>query len=373
MRTTFQTLLGTITLILTIFLLAACSDDSSEAGKHQGSRGGKNKATKPVPVELATASVGQAYSLYVTTATLTASSDAKINSRTAGVIREILHEEGDDIKANEVLLLLENDDQKLRLKQAKLKLANAEWEYKRLNKMQQAGAISANEWETSRSNYLTAKTEVELAELALSYTEITAPFDGRLVWREVDLGAYVSSGDLLFRMMSIRPLLLKVHVPANRLEQVEIGQTVTLNIDSIAQEIEASVSLISPIVDPQTGTVKVTVRLDDYPEGVRPGDFTEVRMITNRRKNALMVPTVAIIEERGQHYLYVEADNKASRRNIEVGYVMGDSTEVLSGISADDRLVVKGQRNLNEGNPLKVMNAEQDTATVPELAEKAMK
>ncbi|RLA05783.1 MAG: hypothetical protein DRQ47_00250 [Gammaproteobacteria bacterium] len=344
-------------LILSGFILSstACSDD---AGKEGNKKAGKKAQAKAIPVEILSPTIGKASSYYVTTATLSASSDAKINARASGVIRNIYHEEGDDVKAGDVLLLLENDDQKLRLEQAEINLASTKREFNRLNKMKKAGAVSANDWETSNTAYQNAKTSLALAKLALSYTEVAAPFDGRLVWREVDLGAYVASGDLLFRMMSIHPLLLRVHVPANRIEKITVGQTVDLTVDSIDQSLEAKVSLVSPIVDPDSGTVKVTVRLDHYPEGVRPGDFTEIRMITNSRDNALLLPTVAVIEERGQNYLFIVKDNKASRRNIKVGYALGDKTEILSGIEASDQVVVKGQRNLNEGNSLKIIDSD---------------
>ena len=341
-------------VILTSVFLFACGDDASKNGKGASANKGR-PSSKPIPVEVTLPQIGTAASYYITTATLEPSSDAQINARTSGVVREILHEEGDDVKAGEVLLLLEDDDQKLRLKQAKQSLASAEREFKRLSKMKTAGAVSPNEWETANNNFLTAKTDVELAELALSYTRIAAPFDGRVVWREVDLGAHVSTGNLLFRMMAIHPLLVRVHVPANRIGRVAKGQSVELKVDSVSEIQQGIIELVSPIVDPTTGTVKVTVRLDDYPDGVRPGDFTEIKMITNSRENALLLPSVAVIEERGQSYLFVENENKAERKNIQVGYVLGDQTEVVAGILKSDKVIVKGQRNLKDGNSLKVI------------------
>ncbi|WP_444994451.1 efflux RND transporter periplasmic adaptor subunit [Aliikangiella sp. IMCC44359] len=348
--------------VLLLFLLAACGDNNVSSSQSKGLAKGK-RTEKAIPVEVANPEVGDAASYYVTTSTLTPSSDAKINARTNGVVRQILHEEGDDVAAGKTLLLLEDDDQRLRLKQARQNLNSAEREYKRLNKMKSAGVLSPAEWETANNNYLTAQTELELAELALAYTRVSSPFAGRIVWREIDLGAHVSSGDLLFRMMSIKPLLVRVHVPANRIGKVAVGQTVDLNVDSIKKSLQGVIELVSPIVDPATGTVKVTVRLDQYPVGVRPGDFTEVTMITDKRKDAMLLPSVAIIEERGQHYLFVNEGNKAVRKKVKTGYVVGDKTEVIQGITQSEYVVVKGQRNLNEGNLLKVISPGAETET----------
>lgn len=347
-------------IIAGLLVLVGCesaNDSARPKAKSEAGRPGK-KSVKTTPVELSRAKTGTAASYYVTTSTLEPSSDAKINARTSGVVRELLSEEGDDVKVGDVLLLLEDDDQQLRLKQARQRLSASEREYQRLNKMRKAGAVSSNEWETAKNAYESSQTELELAQLALSYTRISAPFDGRVVWREVDLGEHVGVGNLLYRIMAIKPLLLRVHIPANRVGFVARGQEVELNIDSVKSKVFGVVELVSPIVDPSTGTIKVTVKLENYPIGVRPGDFTEIKMITNKRENALLIPTVAVIEERGQHYLYLAQNNKAVRRAVEVGYVVGDETEVLSGISIDDLVVIKGQRNLKQDSVLQVIETD---------------
>lgn len=349
--------------VVVLGLLSACSDDKKGNSGPSGKRaGGAAKAKKSIPVEVITAEISTAASYYVTTATLEPSSDAKINARTSGVVRKILHEEGDDVKAGAVLLLLEDDDQKLRLKQAQQKLDSAKREFNRLNRMKKSGAVSPIDWEAANNTYLSAATDKELADLALSYTRISAPFDGRIVWRDVDLGAHVANGNLLFRLMAIDPLLIRVHVPANRIGRVAKEQSVELIVDSANKPLIGVVNLVSPIVDPSTGTIKVTVQLSEYPEVVRPGDFTEIRMITDKRENAMLLPSVAILEERGKHYLYINEDNKAVRKNIKIGFVIGDKTEVISGIKSDDKVVNKGQRNLNNGNLLEVIVAGQKSS-----------
>ncbi len=340
--------------LVALFLFACGGDDSAQSDGKSNPAG--KRAAKAIPVEVKAPAKALAASYYVTTATIEPSSDAKINSRTSGVVKKILHEEGDDVLTGEVLLILDDDDQQLRLKQAEQKLASASREFKRLSKMKKSGMVSPTEWEITENNFQTAETEKQLAELALSYTRVAAPFDGRVVWREVDLGAHVGQGELLFRMMSIRPLLVRVHIPANRLGGVEKGQKVQLRIDGVTQSLSANVELISPIVDPTSGTIKITLRLDDYPVSVRPGDFTEVKMVTDKHENALLVSSVAIIEERGKHFLYIVEKNKARRVPVTTGFVMSEQTEIIAGISATDSIVVKGQRTLNDDVLVEVLS-----------------
>lgn len=353
---------GRACLFVLMALLVACSDP----GGDPSARGGKNRGDQSVPqstpVELQKPSIETAASYYVTTTSIEPSSDANINARTGGVVRAIFHEEGDDVKAGDMLLQLEDDDQKLRLQQAVQKLASTEREYQRLNKMSKAGAVSSNEWEQANNNYLLAQTEKQLAELALSYTRVSAPFTGRVVRREVDLGTSVATGELLYRMMAISPLLVRVHIPATRIGAIKKGQQVELQLDSLKDKLQAEVELISPIVDPDTGTIKVTLRLDHHGDSVRPGDFVQVSMVTDQRENALLLPSIALIEERGNHYLFVADGDKAVRKEVKTGFVVGDKTEVVQGIQADERVVVKGQRALNDGDPIVVAKQAQADA-----------
>lgn len=362
-------------VFVSIFILTSCGGDDSAKKTGKWSGAGKGAGARPgkkIPVEVSNPEVGLSASYYVTTATLEPSSDANINSRTSGVVKQILREEGDDVKAGDVLLILDDDDQQLRLKQAEQKLSSAEREYKRLNKMKKAGVVSPTDYETADNAFQVADTEKRLAELALSYTRVAAPFDGRVVWRDVDLGAYVGQGELLYRTMAINPLLVRLHIPANRLGMVAQGQPVQLRVDTVEQPLQATVSLVSPIVDPNTGTIKITLRLDNYPATVRPGDFAEISMVTDKRDNALLISSVAVIEERGQHYVYVVEDGVSKRRSVELGFIMSDKTELISGVAASEWLVTKGQRNLNDNVKVQVL-AENGVATVAEKNKPEMK
>lgn len=345
----------TVALLLAMTLLLTACGGGEEKGRRGGGRPGQASPAgagmpekKPTPVEVQTPEVGLASSSYNTTATLDPSSNAEISARATGVVRELMHEEGDYVEAGQTLLRLEDDDQRLRVKKAGQVLATSKRELERLSKMRD-GLVSPTDMETAQATYDQSQTELEIAQLELSYTRISAPFAGRVVWREVDLGAQVRDGALLFRMMAINPLLVRVHIPANRMGTVAVGQPVSMHVDSVQQALTGTIELVSPIVDPNTGTVKVTVVLDDYPAGVRPGDFAEVEIVTAQRDNAMLLPSTAVIEERGENILYLADGDKAVRQAVEIGFVVGDKTEIVTGIDAGSRVIVKGQRNLSDG------------------------
>ncbi|HET9887344.1 MAG TPA: efflux RND transporter periplasmic adaptor subunit, partial [bacterium] len=266
----------------------------------------------------------------------------------------------------EPLLELEDDEAKLRVRQAEANLEKAKSEHARGSSMRDMGMLSDQEFETQVNNLHLKESELDLAKLELSYTRIESPFQGRVVRRHVDLGANVSPGTPLFELMDVTPLLALVHVPANRMGFVKVGQPVKIHLDSVDSTLTGIVRLVSPIVDSATGTVKVTLEIRSYPPGTRPGDFAQVRIETARHENALLVPSHAIFEEQGSNILFVASNGKAVRRVVKTGFVDGENTEILEGVTPKELVVIKGQRDLRDGVDIEIMEGPPGTVAKTE-------
>ncbi|CAM2009024.1 efflux RND transporter periplasmic adaptor subunit [Acanthopleuribacter pedis] len=334
-------------------LSGACAQEAASTAPAGGAKA-KKQAAKPTPVAVAAVTVGDAQSVYTTTTTIQPEFNAEILSRTTGAVRELHHEEGDVVEEGRLLLTIDDQDQQMALKQAELTLAHLQTEFKRREKMQNAGILASQEFDDIRNQIEKAEADVDAAKLTLAYTRVRAPFTGRIMRRLVDLGANVSPGVALYQIMDVDPMLVRVWVPANRLGRVAPGQKIHLKRDADGAELAAVTYLVSPMVDQTTGTVKITARISGGPADLRPGDFVEARVVTELRENALLVPSVAVFEEQGQKVLYTVVDGKAVRQVVTVGFIESGRTEILEGISEDALIVVKGQRNLRDGMPVSV-------------------
>jgi membrane fusion protein (multidrug efflux system) len=334
---------------------------SGQRGRGQGDR--RRPSQPPIPVAVEAATVGDIASYYTATATLTAEKEAQILARTTGVALSLYGEEGDWVKRGQTLLRIEDDEYRLRLEQAEATTSNLRDRHQRLKDMWEQQLVSAEEFESTKNELKAAEAAEELARLNLSYTTVTAPFAGRIVSRLVDVGQNVNAGTPLFVISDFDPLLAIVHVPSKEFKKLKPDQKVEIVLDSNEQQLEGRIKLVSPVIDPASGTIKVTVEIPEYPADTRPGDFAEVSIVTEKRKGTMLVPKMAVFTDRGDYVVYVAADSTAERRVVEVGFEDDAHTEILEGVTEGERIVVKGQRSLKHGSAIKIL--EEDSAATP--------
>ena len=333
-----------------------CNKAKGTAAANAQPGGQAAPAQPPIPVAVVPARIGSISSFYNATATLEAEKQAQVLARAAGVVRSLAVEEGDNVRADEVLLQIDNQEYQLRVEQAQARTENLEARFQRMTEMRAQDLASSQDFDAAKSELATAKSDEGLARLSLSYTAVKAPFGGRVIRRLVNVGQTASVGTPLFELADFDPLLARVHVPAKEFRRLLAEQPVELTLDSVDQSLRGRITLVSPVIDPQSGTIKVTIEIASYPAGVRPGDFAEVRIVTDSHDQALLVPRMAVISEKGEDIVYVAAaDSTAERRVVTLGFSDNDNAEITNGVQAGEPVVVKGQRSLKHGAPLKIL------------------
>lgn len=363
---------GRALVALSIIALAACSgggdsDHSNANGQGPGGGQGQRPEQPPVPIAIEAAVRGAITSTYQTNATLEANAQADILARVPGVVQSILVEEGDQVTKGQALLQIEADEYRFRLQQAEASTKNLRARFDRLEDMSERGLASAEEFDTAEAELANAVANEGLARIELGYTTVRAPMNGFIVGRIVDPGQPISANVAVFRIADFEPLLARVHVPSKEFRRLTTEQPVTIHLDSDGTVLTGRIQLVSPVIDPSTGTIKVTVEIPTYPAGVRPGDFAEVRIVTERRENRILVPREALVSDKGEDVVYIERDGVAERIVVEIGLSDDEQAEIVSGISAGDRIVVKGQRSLQHGQAVRVLGeTEEAVATEPD-------
>ncbi len=342
-------------LALTLPLgLSGCGD---AAGGGLPTRGQGDPIRRAVPVAITAVTTGRITSVYQATATLEVEKDADVVARVEGIVQAIdleTVEEGMDVKLDQALLRIEPEEYRLRLDLATAKAANLQSKYDRIRNLPK-DLISLENLETARSELATARAEEGLAKLLLSYTVVRAPFEGTIVQRHVDVGQKVSLDERLFKLADLSVLLARVMVPSKEFKKLQVDQTVDLVLDSDRSTLNGRVKLVSPTIDPTTGTIKVTVAVHDNVESARPGDFVTVKIVTEERLGSKLVPKSAVLSDKGDRIVFTTTGETAERRVVDVGFTDDVHAEILAGLDPGEHVVVRGQRSLKHGSPLKVL------------------
>ncbi len=360
----------------------------------------KKPGQDAVPVELVKAVSGQISSYLVSTTNLRALRDVDVASQTEGTVQSVNVEEGDLVKSGQVLCRLDDTQLKIRLETAEQRLAQARLQlekgrvrqekteaqikngredlqrYQRLyddklvserdvallrykiEELEHDQRVSSSE--TRELTHRVEELEAEIAQvnLEISRTQIRAPFGGFIIQRSVNLGQMIRNSEAVFKLSDFSPLSADVHLAEAEAGEVKPGQAAIIRLGSdLSDQVPARVARISPVVDQSSGTVKVTVEMKDAHGGFKPGAFVRVEIKTDTRQNAVLIPKKAVVEEDGQHFVFVADKDTASRVKVNLGYQREEQVEVLGGLKVGQQVVVAGQGALKKGSKIRVIQS----------------
>jgi membrane fusion protein, multidrug efflux system len=340
--------------------LGACANDGVAGDETAAHKDEKARAEAAIPVEVARPERGEMLAMYSGTATLEAEADAEVIAKVGGEVRRILVEEGDRVRAGQLLAQL--DDRQLRLEAAQTRaaLAKAERDFNRQVELNKKGLVSAGAFESLKYDLDNHRAADDLAQLNLSYSAIRAPFAGVVAIRHVKLGQELAVGAPLFRVTDPTPLRANVFVPERELARLKPGQAATVAADALSgRTFPAHVKLVAPTVDSTTATFKVTLQVDDPQGALKPGMFARVGIVFERRAETLTIPRVALLEGDGSSNIFVVNAGKAEQRTIKTGLSSSGRIEVVDGLQGAEQVVIVGQNGLKDGNPVRVVTLEQ--------------
>lgn len=354
-------------LLAGLAAVTGCGPSGEQAAGPGGGRGGGGPGGGPpggfgaprpeaaVPVEVVEILPGEIAAFIETNGALEAEREVDIVARTGGPIVGLNTEEGIEVRAGELLAQIDELEARAQVEIARVALQDAETAYNRARASLENAVVSQEVYDQAFSAFESAKAQLAGNEIQLGYTRITAPFDGLIIQRLVKFGETVTAGQQLFRISDFDPLLCTIGVPERDLSRLSIGQAAMLEVEAFPGEhFEGRVLRISPVVDAATGTIRVTLEVDRQGR-LSPGMFASVRLVTDVRQNALIMPKRALSLESLADSVFVVEDGVAYRRNVTLGYEEDDRVEVTSGLSANDRVIVVGQDGLTDATPVQIL------------------
>jgi len=343
-------------LIVCLSLAAVCLIGCDNAQSRDGSDGSDKADEVPVPVEASHVIRGDISAYFVGTTSLEAEEEALVVAKTDGVVQRIYVEEGDMVKVGDALAKLEDDRLSLELARAEAGMDKLRRDYERNSELHDKKLISAGEYERVLSEYASQKAAVDLARLAVEHTTIRAPIDGVISERLIKIGNMVATHAAAFKITDFDPLLAVMHVPERELNKLNRGQRAEVRVDALPEDVFlGQVLRIGPVVDPATGTFKVTLAIRDTSRRLKPGMFGRVRIVHDTHRATLLVPREAVVREDKEAAVFVVRDSMTFRRVVQTGYENDRFVEIESGVDEGSQVITTGHTNLSDSTRIEVI------------------
>ncbi len=374
MKTSRKTPLARTTAVLALSIalaLAGCGGGNAPEAQASGTAAatgadGKSaeKKAPAVPVEVARVTKQVISASYSGTASLEAPAEAQVVSKSSGVVLQVMVEEGDQVKAGQVLARVDPDRARLEMERSRATVRKLENNFRRAQELQASKLVSAESVEQIRFDLESAKASYELAQLELSHTNIVAPISGVVAQRMVKVGNLIGLNMPAFRVVDISQLEGVLNVPERELATLRPGMPLRMIVDAVpGQVFVGKVDRISPVVDSGSGTFRVVCAFEGGGT-LRPGMFGRIEVVYDERVDALTMPRVALLEDEGEPAVFVVRESKAVRVPVELGYVNGELAEVRSGLKEGEDVVTAGKVAIRDGSEVEVINLPVPAAAV---------
>lgn len=351
----------------------AASNIASKTASRTAVKEAKEEKKAPVPVSVAAVETGTVSSYIRSTANLVSDNEVKVLSESDGRIARLLVDEGDWVRRGQTLATLDREDTGIDLAKRKVKAENSRLAYERGERMLAEGLISQETFEKLRMEHEMSRQEVAESEYRIGKTAIHAPFSGRITSRLVEQGQHVRAAEEMFTLADFDPLVAYIHLPEKEVLGLETGRAsrITLKADE-SVVFNGRIRQISPVVDPATGTVKVTVEaVAPLPAAVRPGGFVTIDILREARPDSVLLPRQAVLRELQSAHVFVAKDGAAEKRAVQLGLEEGERIQVLSGVRAGERVIVAGQGSLKQGSPVEILGESKVQRTADQRAAEA--
>lgn len=326
--------------------------DKNAGDKKDGEK--KDKETDAVPVQVIAPTTGDISSFLLFSSNIDSEKVVDIYPMTSGIIEKINFDEGQKIKKDDILAVLDDREASIEEEKAELNYEKLKAEFERQKEIFEQKMLSKEEFERLRFNMQSAKLEWKHKKLMLSYTRITSPISGVVNKRYIKVGNRINTSQLAFSVVEDREKISVVNIPEQERNAVFLKQKALVFSGKL--EMPGKVKRISPTIDPESGTFKVTVDVSDKEGVFAVGQFVNVKIIKKVHRNVILITKDALVYDGGKVYIFVVNDkNEAVKKLVEIGFEDGNRVEVLKGLSSDEKVVTAGKSSLKNKTQVKIV------------------
>jgi membrane fusion protein, multidrug efflux system len=355
-----------ISLILTkIFILDKKKEEGSSAGGKSNSSVGSAKPAvsggggmgkpgggAPISVDVMVATLSPVSDKIYATGTLAPNEQVEMRSEASGIIKSLFINEGTFVKQGQLIAKIKDDPIRVQLKKLEYEQQLASQIEARQKKLLDINAISKEEYDLAVNKINTLSADKDALQVALSQTEVRAPFAGYIGLKAISVGAYVTPAMTIATLVQTHPIKVDFSVPERYTNKIKIGTNVSVNTEAgYDGDRAAKVIAIDPTVDETLRTLKVRGAMPNTSGVLKPGMFVRVDVPLGTT-NSVLVPTEAFIPFAGGKKIFLVKDGKSKEITVTTGLRNDKSLEIINGVSVGDSIIISGLMNVKDGQSI---------------------
>jgi membrane fusion protein (multidrug efflux system) len=340
---------GALLIVATVLLIASCSEKkTSEAAN----RGGRQQG--PISVDGFVVSESSISERIEVPGTLLPFEETYIRAEVGGRIVQLNIQEGSVVSKGTLLVKLFDKDLQAQLRKLGVQLKIKEKSEERSSELLKINGISQQDYDLSSLDVENLRADIEATQIAISKTEIRAPYSGTMGLRYVSLGAYIAPADIITVLRQVDKLKLEFSIPEKYAKEIATGYSITFQVDGGKDYHKAKVIATENSVDQSTRTLKVRAVVGaEHPELI-PGVFAKVNLQLGKNEKALMIPTQAVIPSARNKQVIIIKGDSALYTVVETGVRDSAFVHITNGVKPGDTVVTTGLMAIRPTSKIKI-------------------
>lgn len=278
--------------------------------------------------------------------------EVDLSFESSGKIIEINFNEGSTVHKGQLLAKANDRQLQAQLQRLVAQLKLAEDRVFRQNALLERDAVSKEAYEQVKTELATLNADIALVKANIDQTELRAPFDGIIGLRQVSVGTYASPTTIVAKLTKLSPLKVEFAVPERYANEVRIGADLNFTLEGKLNAFHAKVYARESKIDPQTHTLTIRALYPNAAGNVLPGRYATIRLNKEEIKDAIAVPSEAIVPEMGKDKIFLYRNGKAEPVEIIAGIRTESQVQVVKGLQAGDTILTSGTLQLRMGIPV---------------------
>jgi len=317
-------------------------------------KGGKGKGGAPLNVDGVIAATSDFSSNLDITGSIEANEAVTLRSEVSGLVTGIYFKEGSNVTKGTTLVKINDRDIQAQLREVITRENLSASNENRAKQLLAKGAISQEEYDTSLAELQALKSQVQLIRAQLAKTSIVAPFSGKVGLRNISMGEYITPSTTIANLLSTNPVKINFSIPEKYVSQLKSNSDISFNIDGSNKTFSGKVFAIEPGINQTTRTLQIKALAQNASGELLPGSFAKVKLSLTTIKDAILIPTEAVIPVLKGKVVYISKNGKAQQVPVETGTRTADKILVLSGLNVGDTVLTTGAMALKPDADVKV-------------------